>query len=90
LVADNKASFGSPFLWPGMAGMPEMQEQFPARAWMARHCENGASTTQLIAEMPETQQHFPAAIAADQLSPVYFLRRNITHVTILQRIRRRQ
>jgi len=23
------------FLWPWMAGMPEMQEQFPAMPWMA-------------------------------------------------------
>jgi len=27
------------FLWPGTAGTPEMQEQFPAGAWMARHLE---------------------------------------------------
>jgi len=35
------------FLWPWMAGMPEMQEQFPAAPWMAG--------------MPEMQEQFPAA-----------------------------
>jgi hypothetical protein len=43
-----------------MAGMPEMQEQFPAGAWIARHCENEPSTTQLMADMPEMQEQFPA------------------------------
>jgi hypothetical protein len=32
--------------WPWMAGMPEMQEQFPAWPWMAG--------------MPEMQEQFPA------------------------------
>jgi hypothetical protein len=29
------ATDGRFFLWPWMAGMPEMQEQFPAMPWMA-------------------------------------------------------
>jgi len=35
-----KPGHGPVFLWPWMAGMPEMQEQFPAGAWTAPHPEN--------------------------------------------------
>jgi hypothetical protein len=43
---DHGARKGAVFLWPRMAGMPEMQEQFPAGPRMAG--------------MPEMQEQFPA------------------------------
>jgi len=45
------------FLLPWTACMPEMQEQFPAGAWMARHRESKGNT---LERTPKMQEHFSA------------------------------
>jgi len=40
-----------------MAGTPEMQEHFPAGAWMARQLKTKGNT---LERTPKMQEHFPA------------------------------
>jgi len=69
-VSDRRRGDTPPvFLWPWMAGMPEMQEQFPAMPWMAGmpaslgHPWPSRHLGSCPAEMPKMQEQFSAGAA---------------------------